>query len=539
MKRINVFFLAAILILAAGCSKNDFADKTTAQLSASTLLSSPVGDVVGKVTVGYQGWFACTGDGSPMNNWWHWSANWAQAPSTSNKGVAAWPDVREYTTTYQTGYANLGNGTPAKLFSSYDQQTVNTHALWLQQNGIDCMALQRFNPNGGEVNRDGMVQKVRTAAETYGRKFYIMYDATNWINVQSEIKTDWINKMKAYTSSSAYAMQNGLPVVCIWGLGLNDAAHPWTPAVCLDIVNWFKAQGCYVIGGVRREWRTIDPSYLTFYNALNMISPWLIGAVGNVGDADNVYNNYMLGDQSYCNSNNIDYQPCVLPGDLSIGQRAHGDLMWRMFYNAKRVGCQGIYISMFDEYNEANQIAKTAENASMIPVGSGFKGLDEDGTVCSSDYYLRLTGDGGKMLKGQIALTATRPTNPTGGAVTIPGTIQAENYTAMSGIQTETTSDTGGGLNVGWIDSGDWIEFSINVPTSGNYIINYRVASPNNGGVIEFRENGAYRAEATIPNTGGWQIWGNVSSTVYLSSGIRTIRLTAISGGWNINWWSI
>ena len=28
-----------------------------------------------------------------------------------------------------------------------------------------------------------------------------------------------------------------------------------------------------------------------------------------------------------------------------------------------RVGCQGIYISMFDEYNEGNQIAKTAENA--------------------------------------------------------------------------------------------------------------------------------------------------------------------------------
>ncbi|MCW2880609.1 MAG: Fibronectin type protein, partial [Sphaerisporangium sp.] len=36
----------------------------------------------------------------------------------------------------------------------------------------------------------------------------------------------------------------------------------------------------------------------------------------------------------------------------------------------------------------------------------------EDGTACSSDYYLRLTGDGGRMLKGQIALTPTRPTPP-------------------------------------------------------------------------------------------------------------------------------
>jgi hypothetical protein len=67
---------------------------------------------------------------------------------------------------------------------------------------------------------------------------------------------------------------------------------------------------------------------------------------------------------------------------------------------------------MFDEYNEGNQIAETAENTGMVPANSTFLGLDEDGTVCSSDYYMRITADGGKMLKGQIALTATRPTPP-------------------------------------------------------------------------------------------------------------------------------
>jgi hypothetical protein len=77
-----------------------------------------------------------------------------------------------------------------------------------------------------------------------------------------------------------------------------------------------------------------------------------------------------------------------------------------------RLKVQGIYISMFDEYNESNQIAKTAEDASMVPAGSGYLALDEDGTKCSSDYYLRLTGDGGKMFKGEIALTAVRPTAP-------------------------------------------------------------------------------------------------------------------------------
>ena len=121
-----------------------------------------------------------------------------------------------------------------------------------------------------------------------------------------------------------------------------------------------------------------------------------------------------MPDQADCNAHGIDYQPCVLPGDVSARQRKHGDFMWRQFYNMVRVGAQGIYISMFDEYNEGNQIAKTAENASMVPAGSGLLALDEDGTACSSDYYLRLTGDGGRMLKGQIALTPTRPTQPVG-----------------------------------------------------------------------------------------------------------------------------
>jgi hypothetical protein len=68
---------------------------------------------------------------------------------------------------------------------------------------------------------------------------------------------------------------------------------------------------------------------------------------------------------------------------------------------------------MFDEFNEGNQITKTAESAAFKPINSTFLTLDEDGTPCSADYYLRLTGDGDRMLKGEIPLTATRPT-PTG-----------------------------------------------------------------------------------------------------------------------------
>jgi hypothetical protein len=415
----RVFLRAAVAAGAVGA-----AGATTTALAGTATAAGQPGDVVGKVTVGYQGWFACAGDGAPINGWWHWAQDWSRPPSPSNTGIKCWPDMRDFTHGYQTAYANLGNGQPATLFSSYDQQTVDTHFQWMSTYGIDTAALQRFNPTGGEgPTRDAMAAKVRSAAETHGVKFHIMYDVSGWTNMQSEIKTDWTSKMAAHTASPAYARQNGRPVVCVWGFGFDDANHAFSADACLDVVNWFKAQGCYVIGGVPTWWRTGDrdsrPGFSDVYHAFHMLSPWMVGRIGSVSDADNFYNVATLPDLADCAAHGIDYQPCVLPGDVSARQRAHGDFMWRQFYNMCRAGVQGIYISMFDEYNEGNQIAKTAESQAWTPTDSGFLALDEDGTACSSDYYLRLTGDGGRMLKGQIALTPTRPTQP-GGTTTPP-----------------------------------------------------------------------------------------------------------------------
>ncbi|GAA1275224.1 discoidin domain-containing protein [Saccharothrix xinjiangensis] len=385
--------------------------------AAPARAASPPGDVVGKITVGYQGWFAAAGDNSPLNGWWHWSDNWGQPPSPGNHALMAWPDMTDYANRYTTAFGTLGNGQPATVFSNHDFQTVDVHFGWMKQYGCDTAALQRFNPTGGEGPiRDAVTAHVRRAAEKHGVKFYIMYDVTNWANMQSEIKADWVDKMRAHTSSPMYARQNGKPVVCVWGFGFNDPGRPFTPQQCQDVVDWFKGQGVYLIGGVPTHWRRevedSRPGFAGVYRSFHMLSPWMVGRIGNVADADHFHTNVNGPDQAECNRLGIDYQPCVLPGDLSRRHRAHGDFMWRQFYNAVRLGAQGIYISMFDEYNEANQIAKTPETQAGIPVGSGFLALDEDGTRCSSDYYLRLTGDGGLMLKGRIALTPVRPTKP-------------------------------------------------------------------------------------------------------------------------------
>src|SRR5713101_382299 len=306
------------------------------------MAASPPGDVVGKVTVGYQGWFACVGDGAPIDSWWHYSGTFAPpTPASLSNSIHCWPDMRQFSGGYQTAYANFSNGQPATLFSSYDQQTVNTHFRWMAENGIDAAALQRFDPYsgtgftiGGEgPTRNDMAVRVMNAAQTYGIKFYIMYDVSGWNSnaMPAQIKYDWTNVMVQLriTNSPMYAMQNGKPVVCIWGFGFNDSNHPWDAATCASVINWFKSQGCYVIGGVPTWWRTgvsdSRTNFLSAYGALNMISPWMVGRIGNAGDSDNFYNNPELGDQAYCNANGIDYQPCVLPGDT--GQRAHGDFI--------------------------------------------------------------------------------------------------------------------------------------------------------------------------------------------------------------------
>lgn len=128
----------------------------------------------------------------------------------------------------------------------------------------------------------------------------------------------------------------------------------------------------------------------------------------------------------------------------------------------------------------------------------------------------------------------------TPGPKTIPGKLSAEGYSAMNGIGLESTTDTGGGLNIGYIDAGDWTEYPVNVSTSGTYQVNYRVASPNASGQVQFRKSdGTILSTTNIPNTGGWQTWQTVSANVNLNAGNQTIRLYFSGGGFNMNYFEL
>lgn len=415
-----------------------------------------------KVYVGYQGWFGAPGDSSPINRWNHWSGN--TLPSPGNQSFEMYPDVREYQSTslFQTGYANLGNDQPAKLFSSYPTDVVNKHFSWMQSYGIDGAALQRF---GNELMdpvykswRDGVAVKVKNAAEQNDRGFYIEYDVSglNDSNFEQLLKDDWTNTIVGQlklTSSPAYAMEDGKPVVEIWGLGF--PSKPGSAEQALSLVNWFKNQGCYVIGGVPRGWRMNDgsskPNYSAAYDAFDMISPWMVGYVSpNYND---YVQNYLVPDRDYLAARGKAYQPVLYAGFAwsnwnggarNMIPRNNGAFFWQQAVALRQNGISQGFIAMFDEYDEATAITKAAEDSSMIPTNQYFLTTSADGKFLSSDFYLRLAGKATRMIVGADPLVATVPIPNSLGPVFFRTGLEKDTDAFLT--WTNTINTTNGGL---------------------------------------------------------------------------------------------
>ena len=115
--------------------------------------------------------------------------------------------------------------------------------------------------------------------------------------------------------------------------------------------------------------------------------------------------------------------------------------------------------------------------------------------------------------------------------------LEAEDYDAMSGIDLETTTDTGGGQNIGWIDKDDWVEYTVFIPSTGDYLIEYRVAGEYDSLGFDVKLDGILIDNQALNNPGGWQDWATQSRIVKgLTKGEKTMRLDFIDGPINTNW---
>ncbi|MEP6804442.1 MAG: RICIN domain-containing protein, partial [Flavobacterium sp.] len=117
--------------------------------------------------------------------------------------------------------------------------------------------------------------------------------------------------------------------------------------------------------------------------------------------------------------------------------------------------------------------------------------------------------------------------------------IQAEDYSQMRGYTTETTTDFDGGLNVVKRDSYNWLGYNgVNFPTTGAYLIEYRVATAVDG-VTLYPDLvvGDYLNPVNIPNTGGWQNWQTVKQIVWVRARTYNFRIEILNTkAANINW---
>ncbi len=124
-----------------------------------------------------------------------------------------------------------------------------------------------------------------------------------------------------------------------------------------------------------------------------------------------------------------------------------------------------------------------------------------------------------------------------GTPVTVPGKVEAENYFEMSGIGTETCTDIGGGLNVGWIENGDYMKYFIRVQASGDYQVSARI-SGYNGGSLHLLFNESLSAQIAFSATNGWQNWQDFSTTIHLEAGDYVMKAFSYTNNFNINYFN-
>lgn len=112
---------------------------------------------------------------------------------------------------------------------------------------------------------------------------------------------------------------------------------------------------------------------------------------------------------------------------------------------------------------------------------------------------------------------------------------QGEKY-RNDGVDISGCWDTGGGYHIGWIDSGEWLLYSVDV---NDALVNLEVRVLtwwNSGARVKFELDGVKIAEMDITHTGG--IWKTLTlSNVPLTTGQnKKLKMIVMNGGFDLNW---
>ena len=389
-----------------------------------------------KVMTGYQGWFRCPGDATNLG-WVHWSRNRKQlTPETLN--VDLWPDTREYTAAelYPAPGFTIDGGKQAYLYSADNPATVLRHFQWMQDYGIDGAWLQRFLVGlpGGRASKGGiyesnrrMIDHVAQAAEKTGRVWTISYDIAQrpTTEIFDSLTADWKKLVdEGVTRGPRYLHHKGLPVVQIWGFYYNNQTNLMTAEVANKLIDFFQTPGPYqafLVGGGSWNWRTVpDPEWQKYYRRFGAYCPWNVGnrTSDKGGKPVAAATKTWHDDLHDCQERGVIWMPVVYPGFswVNIMQarnaeriltipRRDGQFLWEQFYALAQLKVDCAYLAMFDEVDEGTAIYKLATSSRV----DSFT-IQRD--KLPSDWYLRVTREGIKMLHGQRPITAEIPIKP-------------------------------------------------------------------------------------------------------------------------------
>jgi len=421
----------ALLLVAAHCAAADpptreaviaemkpYAGTSAAGVDRSTL--------TGKVMAGYQGWFTAEGDGAELG-WRHYSNRGQFRPGRCN--IDLWPDVSELGADEKIATQfRHADGQPAFVFSSHNRKTVLRHFQWMKDYGLDGVFVQRFVVETQAAlslrHCNTALAHCREGANLHGRCYAAMYDLSGLREggIDRAID-DWkllVDRMQLGRDENdkAYLRHNGQPVVAVWGLGFNDG-RAYTLAECDRLVEFLKNDPTYggntVMVGIPTNWRTLDrdtiaePALHATLLKADILSPWTVGRFATPQAAARHARERMQPDIAWCREHGKEYLPVVFPGFSWHNMRGRrrqapfdqiprlkGEFLWRQIAEAKNAGATMLYTAMFDELDEGTAIFKTSQSP---PTGESRFIADAE---LPSDHYLWLTGQGGRVLRGEI-----------------------------------------------------------------------------------------------------------------------------------------
>jgi hypothetical protein len=372
----------------------------------------------GKVLCGYQGWFRCPGDGTPAG-WYHWSRDRRRiAPDTLT--FEMWPDLSEYTAEekYPAPGFTFPNSQQAQLFSSAKRRAVERHFAWMRQYGIDGVLVQRFLVElDGPTDPTRVLDHVRAAANRTGRVFAVEYDLTGMPSdrMLERLVRDWkyLVDEKKVTADPRYLRHGGKPVLAVWGF----FSDRFDAALAHRILDFFQADGRYavtLIGGCPWSWRgEKDREWARALRRFDVISPWNVGHVARERGRVAAATASWVEDLAEARRAGKLFLPVIYPGfswdnlkrtrpgSTNIPRRG-GDFFWEQFARAADLGLDMAKVAMFDEVDEGTAIFKVTNTPPRPGHFVTFEGRP-------ADWYLRLTGEGGRVLRKERRNSRTIP----------------------------------------------------------------------------------------------------------------------------------